>query len=521
MHGQWTDDEAIAFLCAVCKAAGDEDPAKRRTSVLEARAKAAAGDPFTGWPRLGEIVDARIVGMARDLLFPRVDISALQGVFDGAPPADPDDPLNEVNQGKKQKIGHDQVCFFLSQSAAWQGVFRFNVLSRRHVAVRPRICRLAMETDDHLSDGDVGKIRNWFSSQGYSVGSTAVREAVATICEEKGRGYNPFAEYLDSLAPASGNLALTHLTIFKVQDPLASVLLTKTLVAAVRRARAAPAVGEKIQPVDHQGVLVLSGAQGVGKGRLVKILGGDFYSSVDISRLKDKDTTIKIQGSVLVELEEMSTSGAQDRDALKRFLSAADDHERAAFGRGAVRVSRSYAMIATTNDARLEDPTGHRRMWPIVLTPGQFIDHEAATQLRDALWSEANALAATDYDHHLTPAEAARCADLAKGLEAEDSVHDSITDALCGRTFVTIRQVYDEMTRGSKKDDLLPRREQLRISDGLRRIGCVMSRPVINGLEVRGWEVPSLYAGRTLSEEGQCYRNNLLVAEGLRAATRN
>ncbi len=518
------DEQATAILCAVCRVAGDEDAPKRAKTVREARAKHLAGAEYTGWPRLAEYLGADVVDQARALLGMEDARVAgaeemLAGLGDGLAADPPEDPLNVVTQGKKTPCAFEDVVYYLSQTPMWQGVFRFNVLSRKHVAVRPP-WRMRMEQGG-LSDGDVGKIRTWFASQGFRVGADSIKAAIATICESAGRGWNPFAEYLDSLPPSSGALATVHLTILKVADPFASVLFTKTLVAAVRRGRSAPGIGEAPPNVDHQGVLVLSGAQGVGKGRLVKILAGEWYSSVDISRLKDKDTVIKCQGSILVELEEMSTSGPQDRDALKRYLSASDDHERAAYGYGAERTARSYAMIATTNDAQLEDPTGHRRFWPILLTPGQTIDHEMAMALRDALWAEASALAATDYDHHLTPVEAARCAQDAKMLEREDSVEEMVIDACAGKAFVTIQEVYNHMTKGTKKDEPMPRHIQKTISDSLRRMQCVNARPWINGLQIRGWDVHPVVQAARLSPEGAAYRASLEMAAGLRAITQN
>lgn len=525
MRGGWGDEQATSFLCAVCRAAGDEDPFKRATTVAQARAKHLAGTPYTGWTTLTEHVNPRIVSSARDLLgmSDSVDGSVLDGAF--APMStidtDPDDPLNVVTPGKKSPCTFKEVVYLLSQSPAWVGVFRFNVLSRKHVAVRPPF-RMRME-QGNLTTGDIGKIRNWFDSAGYKVSSEAVVAAIATVCESAGRSWNPFVEYLDSLpaAPAGGlALSTTHLTIFKVADPLASVLLTKTLVAAVRRCRAMPGVGEDPAPVDHQGVLLLAGDQDAGKGHLIHILAGKFYKKLDVRRLKDKDTVIKAQGAVLVELEEVSCQG-RDRDSLKALLSSCDDEERAAYERGAEVVQRSYAMIATTNDPRLEDPTGHRRWWPIILTPGVLIDVAAAAMLRDSLWSEANALALSDFDHHLTPAEKAQCAAAADMLEVEDSRAAGVVDACSGRTFITMREVYDHMTRGSKKDDIIPRGEEHAISDSLRRVGCVRSRPVVNGKQIRAWEVPASISDLCPSEDGMRYRASLEMEAGLRAATKN
>ncbi len=516
------DDTAIRLLEGVREVAGCDKPWKARVLIEQARARKDAGETYTGWPELSKYVDPGVVDTARKLLGMEaevwVDGSVLGDALDSAPVGDPEDPLNVVTPGKKSPCSHKEVVYFLSQTPAWAGVFRFNVLSRRHVAVRPPF-PMRME-QGNLSKGDLGKIRCWFDSQGLKVSAEAIDAAIAVIAESPGRSWNPFAEYLDALPVAAGGLAVSSAALFGVQDTLSSTLLTKTLVAAVRRVRAMPGIGQDPSPVDHQGVLVLSGDQGAGKGHLVRILGGKFYKKLDVRRLKDKDTVIKAQGAVLVELPEVSVQG-RDRESLKDHLSACDDEERAAYERGAEVVPRSYAMIVTTNDLKLEDPTGHRRWWPIILRPGTVIDVEAAMALRDAYWSEANALAATDYDHHLTASEKALCAALCGELEAEDAKQEGILDAIAGQAFVTLRDVYDHMTKGTRKDDIMPRAEELAISDSLRRLGCVRSRPVVDKVQRKGWSVPGVHLARTPSPEGAAYRASLEVAAGLRAITRN
>ncbi len=516
---QWDDARCISFLKRVYEGLGASSD-----HAMCVRSSRACPKP-KGWPELEKYVGVEVVAQVRKLLGmevnPLVDGSALEGVFDVTPPlqGDTEDPLNTVTHGKKTPLSHESVVYYLSQAPSWVGVFRFNVLSRKHVAVRPPF-PMRME-QGNLSAGDIGKVRCWFASQGFKVGADAIVAAIAVVCESPGRAYNPFVEYLDGLPRAVGNLALAHLSVFRVQDPLASVLFTKTLVAAVRRARAMPGIGQDPEPVDHQGVLLLAGDQDAGKGYLVHVMGGKYYKKLDIRRLKDKDTVIKAQGAVLVELEEVSTSG-RDRESLKSFLSSCDDEERAAYERGAEAVPRSYAMIATTNDPRLEDPTGHRRWWPIILTPGQKIDIEAAVAQRDAFWSEANALALdVGYDHHLTEGEKAQCASLCGLLEAEDAHAEDVLDALAGRAFVTVREVYNHMTKGTRKDDTLSKGEQHSISDSLKRLGCVKDRVYIDGLQTRAWVVPQAYQSRSVSPEGAAYRASLEVAAGLRAITRN
>ncbi len=520
---KWEDERIISFLELVYAPLGGASS----DHAMCVRTTRAAKNP-TGFTRLGELLGAPdVVSRVRKLL-------GLDGYVDGAPlrdfgrdfeavqrDSDEDDPLNVVYPGKKQKMSLDEATFLLSQAPEWRGVFRFNVLSRMYAAVRPPFA-LRMCTLGALSEGDVGKMENWFASKGYRVSGDMVKKAVATACETY--PWNPFVEYLDGLPAAEGHLAWVHQTVLGVEDSFASVLFTKTLVAAVRRMRAAPGPGKQQVPVDHQSVLLLSGEQGAGKGMLVKILAGyetdlNLYGKIDIGRLKDKDTVIKVQGSVLVELEEMAASGVDSRDALKRFLSASEDHERAAFGRGAEKVGRTYAMIATTNAANLEDPTGHRRIWAIVLTPGKLIDIQALRVLRDSLWAEANALAATSYSHHLTEEERAKCADTSELLEVDDANKEAVEDAMRGLDFVTVREVYDHTTKGMKRSELLDKRTQIALTDTMKRLGA--SRHQHGKTKARGWRVPDKIRDLPVSDEGAAYRNSLEVAKGLLSATKN
>lgn len=520
VRGGWSDEEAVDFLSSVCKAAGDEDRPKRSRSVREARSKRDVGLAYTGFATLMQIIDKDVVGAARKLvgLTDSLDIACLEGLFEDERSGIPEDPLN-FQSGSLKKIPWNDVQFMLSQGADWKGVFRFNVLTRRNVAVNPPF-PMCM-SNGGLSDEDVLKIRNWFARQGLGASKEAIIDGIAVTCKEKGRDWNPFKEYLDGLPSSSGVLATVHATVLGLpDDPLAGVLLIKALVAAARRALGMPKVGMKTIPVDHQGVLVLSGKQGIGKGRLVKILAGDWYHTIDVSRLKDKDTVIKAQGSVLAELEEMSTS-AGDRDALKRFLSAADDFERAPFQKSAEKVPRSYSLIATTNDARLEDPTGHRRMWVVAFPEGAVIDWQAAERLRDAIWREIYDRARTDFSHHLTPQEAALCADRAQGLEVEEGNRDLIIDAVAGKTFVTTREVYDHITKGTKSSEMLTRGQSLEISATLRRLGCKQQTQRIGDTTRKAWCVPVAYMDIPVSEAGVVYRNAMKAIEEASALRKN
>lgn len=63
----FTEAEAVEFLCAVCRAAGNEDRPKREATVRHTYAR-TAGDAVTGWTRLKSLVDPVVVDAARGAL---------------------------------------------------------------------------------------------------------------------------------------------------------------------------------------------------------------------------------------------------------------------------------------------------------------------------------------------------------------------------------------------------------------------------------------------------------------------
>lgn len=63
----WAAEDALEFLCSVCRAAGDEDRAKREATIAHTWALSPDA-PMTGWSRLKALVDGVIVDAARGAL---------------------------------------------------------------------------------------------------------------------------------------------------------------------------------------------------------------------------------------------------------------------------------------------------------------------------------------------------------------------------------------------------------------------------------------------------------------------
>ena len=124
-------------------------------------------------------------------------------------------------------------------------------------------------------------------------------------------------------------------------------------------------------------VLVLQGDQGIGKSLFCKWLAGfGFYvelGTVHGGDLTSKDVLLKIGGKIIAELGELSVMGRTGIEAVKAFISTAEDEYRPPYARTTKKVPRTISIIGTTNqDEYLIDATGNRRFFPLVILKIDF-----------------------------------------------------------------------------------------------------------------------------------------------------
>lgn len=182
---------------------------------------------------------------------------------------------------------------------------------------------------------------------------------VCDFLEEAQKAYNGKQDYIRDmwanfeLDPESG------------QDPDFCFFLFKLwLISAVRMAFNKGAESA-------QGVLVLVGAQGIGKTRFLYMLlpfkeWGAEGVSIDP---QVKDDVIKSTGFWIVELGEFGETLKKEKlDRLKQFFTASRDIYRKPFHREPVDEPRRTVFIGTVNgDGFLKDRTGDRRYWVIAV----------------------------------------------------------------------------------------------------------------------------------------------------------
>ena len=152
------------------------------------------------------------------------------------------------------------------------------------------------------------------------------------------------------------------------------------LVAAVRRVR------EPGCKFDY--IVVLEGAQGVGKSSVLKLLAGEEnFSDNEILGLYKREQQEAIQGVWIYEVAELEGLSKSEVTKVKLFASKTVDGARPAYGRSRVDRPRRCIFVATTNeDTYLRDTTGNRRFWPVRVGT---IDLAGVRRDRDQLWAEA------------------------------------------------------------------------------------------------------------------------------------
>jgi len=274
------------------------------------------------------------------------------------------------------------VNYFKLPEVGLRGMLRYNQLSREIEFVKPAPWHNGSETQRTWCDSDAINGKYFLSaSRKFDVSVQLIHEA-ATVSAFATK-YNPLTNYLDAIEWDGVERIGSWLTDFLGADSsiYTRVVGRKMLIAAVARAYR-PGI-----KFDH--VLVLEGAQGVGKSTACQILGGRWYADANLDP-SSKDAVSVIQGKWIVELSEMTTTRKSEADALKAFISRQEDRVRAAYARTTEDYPRTCIFIGTINPEEnmgyLKDRTGSRRFWPVLVHQLKKAKFEKVV---DQLWAEA------------------------------------------------------------------------------------------------------------------------------------
>lgn len=150
-------------------------------------------------------------------------------------------------------------------------------------------------------------------------------------------------------------------------------------------------------------MVIFEGAQGVGKSTLAQLLGGEWFADTGL-QLGEKDSYQNLQGIWVYEWGELDSLSRSEVTKVKQFISSQKDRFRASFDRRPRDYPRQCVFIGTTNeDHYLTDPTGNRRMWPVLVA--LRVDIPTVRAELDQMLAEALTYVEAGERFHPTPRE--------------------------------------------------------------------------------------------------------------------
>jgi len=260
------------------------------------------------------------------------------------------------------------------------------VLQTHGVDVRYNVIKKRMEIDipntkfiaDMKDEASLIEIEDRCINMG--IPHTKVRDYLKILARE----YNPVKEWIDSI-PWDGhsrmqgflNSLVTH-----DSNQLKEMLMRKWLISCL-------AAAYEENGVELEGILVLQGAQGLGKTlwfkRLCDYDRGWLLEGATLNP-SDKDSVKRAVSHWIVELGEIeSTFKKSDIDQLKAFVTAKTDELRLPYDRAFTTYQRRTAFYASVNAREfLTDTSGNRRFWVLAV---KDIDVNHGVDMQQ-LWAE-------------------------------------------------------------------------------------------------------------------------------------
>jgi putative DNA primase/helicase len=210
-----------------------------------------------------------------------------------------------------------------------------------------------------------------------------VREALVAQCRTQAR--DPIREWLEGLAPWDQQpRLLTWLSTYAGAPATTYVKETGRLWLVSMVARA------MVPGCQCRSVIVLMGAENIGKSELVKLLASEpWYRDVSGS-LEGKEGHILMKGVWLVELGELATMGKTEENRLKSFITIANDGYVPKYANDPIKQARRTILVGTLNPEGdrtfLRGQTGNTRYYPVAVTT---INLEQIEAQRAQLFAEA------------------------------------------------------------------------------------------------------------------------------------
>jgi predicted P-loop ATPase len=212
-------------------------------------------------------------------------------------------------------------------------------------------------------------------------------------------------------------------------------------------------------------MVILEGAQGIGKSQALQAIGGDWFAEMHESATNPKGFAEILQGKLLIEITEMDSFNRAEVNRVKQTISCPSDRYRPSYGHHAQDHKRQCIFVGTTNrDDWNRDETGARRFWPIACRGSVQLDAVRAN--RTQLFAEAVKRYKAGEKHWEMPSDETVAEQSARFLG--DPWLDAIEGIIKGESSTTTAHVAEKLGIPLERRD---RANEMRIAASLRHLG--------------------------------------------------
>ena len=274
------------------------------------------------------------------------------------------------------KNSHANITRIIHHDPRLRGAIAHNELSGCPVAIQsiqtamsnvPQIIVKDTDSGDLWTDKHNATIRAIIAERhgtgysGYGVDPTDRTLRDAVIIEALNNSFHPIIDILnanpwDEIPRLDTAL---HRYMGTPNDTYHAEIFTLLAIAAVGRVR---------EPgLKFDNLIVLEGKQGQRKSAFVRAMGLDkYYTEIKCDVADPQKVAETLNGSFVVELDEMTQNKKSDAEEMKSFLSRRSEKVRMAYARTTDVHPRQCVFVGTTNEKTyLKDMTGNRRFWPV------------------------------------------------------------------------------------------------------------------------------------------------------------
>lgn len=349
------------------------------------------------------------------------------------------------------------------------------LLNRKGISCRYNELSKSVEFENIISSdlGSNANLEDLYSlchREHFKISKENLASAINRIAKKN--SFNPVQEYLniclenyDKSGMYIKMLCDTINTPITFDDKVKELYITKWLLNVVNIAFNKGQYGS-------EGILVIQGAQGLGKTRWIKsIIPNEKWVKTGLEiDPSDKDKVYQATKYWVTELGELDATLKKDQAKLKAFFTESMDEYRKPYERFTEAYPRLTAFYATVNKEEfLKDETGNRRYWVIPAT-NILVDHEIDL---DQLWGEVMyLLKVKKYPHWLTNDNKELLKITNEAFEVKDETYLRIQD---GFQWSVDRDFWDEYT-STELCDLLNIKNFTSLKTTLEKFGVKQKR---------------------------------------------